>query len=389
MGITAGNDGCLWFVEAVGNKIGRITLQGIITEAPIPTPNSSPTTITKAANGDLWFTETGANQIGHIHPPAIAVARLRGASAILMIRPGMPFDGLVAKFTDPELGNPAGSYTVTIAWGDNTTSTGTVTVAGPGRFFITGSHVYAAAGNYTIAVTVTSADGRTVTIESVGVGLGVASQTNTVSPLLQVASDITHSTEHYSDLITAAYEQYLNRPPESQGFNFWLQQMVQGLSDESLEASFIGSAEYIANHGGTGAIWVQGLYLDLLGRDPAQSEVAWWLGALANGMTSTAVAHKFATSPEREGQRITEDYWTYLDRLPEPGVVDWWVQSFQGGISNEDVSASFVGSPEYFADSNKGKNNDSTWVQSAYIDVLERLASQAEINAWVNVLQAP
>jgi streptogramin lyase len=36
--ITVGPDGALWFTEQTGNKIGRITTAGVITEYPIPTP---------------------------------------------------------------------------------------------------------------------------------------------------------------------------------------------------------------------------------------------------------------------------------------------------------------------------------------------------------------
>ena len=37
IGITAGPDGTLWFVESNANKVGQITTAGMITEFPIPT----------------------------------------------------------------------------------------------------------------------------------------------------------------------------------------------------------------------------------------------------------------------------------------------------------------------------------------------------------------
>jgi virginiamycin B lyase len=57
MGITAGPDGNLWFTEYGGNKIGRITTAGVITEFPIPTDDSEPWGITSGPDGNLWFTE--------------------------------------------------------------------------------------------------------------------------------------------------------------------------------------------------------------------------------------------------------------------------------------------------------------------------------------------
>jgi virginiamycin B lyase len=60
-GITTGPDGALWFTEGNGNKIGRITTTGVITEYPVPTAGSG---ITAGPDGALWF--TGAGNIGRI-----------------------------------------------------------------------------------------------------------------------------------------------------------------------------------------------------------------------------------------------------------------------------------------------------------------------------------
>jgi streptogramin lyase len=66
VGITAGPDGDVWFVEQAGNKVGRITPGGTITELAIPTPASMPRDITAGPDGNLWFTESATNKIGRI-----------------------------------------------------------------------------------------------------------------------------------------------------------------------------------------------------------------------------------------------------------------------------------------------------------------------------------
>jgi virginiamycin B lyase len=43
----------LWFTEDSGNKIGRITPAGVITEFSIPTPNSRPYDIATGPDGNL------------------------------------------------------------------------------------------------------------------------------------------------------------------------------------------------------------------------------------------------------------------------------------------------------------------------------------------------
>jgi len=67
-GITAGPDGNVWFTEyrIPGNKIGRITTSGTITEFPLPTPGSKPQGIALGPDGAIWFTEQGVDRIGRL-----------------------------------------------------------------------------------------------------------------------------------------------------------------------------------------------------------------------------------------------------------------------------------------------------------------------------------
>jgi RHS repeat-associated protein len=62
--ITAGPDGNLWFTEYGPGKIGRMTPSGVLTEFPIPTGNSFPYGIAAGPDGALWFTETGVSDGG-------------------------------------------------------------------------------------------------------------------------------------------------------------------------------------------------------------------------------------------------------------------------------------------------------------------------------------
>jgi virginiamycin B lyase len=70
-GITRGPDGNLWFTEFTGNRIGRITPAGIITEFLLPSADSFPDGITQGPDGNLWFTERNGNRIGRITPAGV------------------------------------------------------------------------------------------------------------------------------------------------------------------------------------------------------------------------------------------------------------------------------------------------------------------------------
>ena len=69
----------------------------------------------------------------------------------------------VATFTDPDTGATASEYSASIAWGDGSTSTGTVVANGGGGFSVTGSHTYAQEGSYTVKTTITDSTDSTNT----------------------------------------------------------------------------------------------------------------------------------------------------------------------------------------------------------------------------------
>ena len=81
--ITTGPDGALWFAEngvcgggcgpgdtegQGGNKIGRLTPEGTLTECPVPTADALPQGIAVGSDGAIWFTEVAANKIGRLEP---------------------------------------------------------------------------------------------------------------------------------------------------------------------------------------------------------------------------------------------------------------------------------------------------------------------------------
>src|SRR6266550_135545 len=75
--IIAGSDGNLWFTELAGNKIARITVAGLITEFALPKRVGTqcgylcPYGIASGPDGALWFSESqlnagGGNRVGRL-----------------------------------------------------------------------------------------------------------------------------------------------------------------------------------------------------------------------------------------------------------------------------------------------------------------------------------
>jgi len=97
----------------------------------------------------------------------VADAPLSASGEALSGTAGVKLTGTVAKFTDANPDGKVSDYTASIDWGDESTSTGTIKAAEGGGFLVSGSHTYAAVGNYKI----------TVTIKDVGGSEAVASST--------------------------------------------------------------------------------------------------------------------------------------------------------------------------------------------------------------------
>jgi hypothetical protein len=85
------------------------------------------------------------------------------ASAPVYAQEGTAVSGAVAFLDDADFNAPLSDYTVTINWGDGTTSAGTVTNGAVIGYEVDGSHVYAEEGTYSISVTVADVGGSTST----------------------------------------------------------------------------------------------------------------------------------------------------------------------------------------------------------------------------------
>src|SRR5260370_16898532 len=92
----------MWFSEAAGNRIGRMTMDGKVTEFRIPSHDSQPRATVTHPDGSIWFVETSTNALGRIdragriteHPVPTPNSSLRGvtvgADADLCYTPNLP-----------------------------------------------------------------------------------------------------------------------------------------------------------------------------------------------------------------------------------------------------------------------------------------------------------
>ena len=312
-----------------------------------------------------------------------STASIQGTGATLVGNELAPFSGvIVATFTSGDGSAPPGVFNATVNWGDGTTSQGTVTETGT-SYTVSGSHTYQDLGYYTITVNVsgnlaTAVIGGGATIHDAFLPRGVALNTPNQYYVAQVyvdllhravdaaglalwsgrldqgmsrssfTSQIAHSDEYFANIIQADYQTFLGRSADISGLINWTVKMQDGMTDEQLEAGFVSSDEFYAHSGGTNKAWIDALYFDLLGRFAEFSGENLWLAELSDGMSRTSVAMFFASSPEREANRIQGDYQQFLQRAANPAEVSFWVTAFRNGLTNEDVVADFTASIEYY-----------------------------------------
>ena len=293
----------------------------------------------------------------------------------------------VATFTDADNSKPLSTdYTASITWDDGTTSSGTFFVTSTGvnaNFSVLASHHFASFDGYhTISLAITDLDdgGVTTVIDSVldppGLtpnqiyvlnayqdAFGAAGTTTMVAGAslsdwaakldagashASFATALVHSREYYGSLASGLYQKYLGRAADTDGLVYWVGQLQQGMTDEKLEAAFAGSPEFYQHAGGSDAGWVGAMYVDILGRSADAAGLAFWTKQLSQGADRAAVVQGFAASPEREGQRVSDDYFADLGRAADPAGQAYWVNAFENGMHNEDVIAGFLASPEYY-----------------------------------------
>jgi hypothetical protein len=115
--------------------------------------------VTFAPKCALWANEASSTGVNHLTAYEIPCPEqaITAQGTTISATEGASFSGAVATFTDPDTGSVASEYTASIDWGDNTTTSGSITGTA-GNFTVNGTHTYEEEGTYSIKVTITDVD---------------------------------------------------------------------------------------------------------------------------------------------------------------------------------------------------------------------------------------
>ena len=144
-------------------ECGNVSVSGShIYDANIPATKPYSVSITLTDDGGKSATSGAADT------PAIADAALTAdANKSLTATATKAMTAVVGSFKDAAGGQAtAADFAATINWGDNNSSSGTVSQTSSGAFSVSGSHTYASTGSKSITATVTDEEGQTVTLHA-------------------------------------------------------------------------------------------------------------------------------------------------------------------------------------------------------------------------------
>jgi uncharacterized protein (TIGR03118 family) len=286
----------------------------------------------------------------------------------------------VASFTQPGSSAGADSYTATIAWGDGTTTPGTVTSSGAG-FAISGTHTYADERTYSISVTASRIGGQTATaggsativeplLSNGTAGTADARWINEIyGDLLnrnadpgalvwwsgqlaagvsrtQVVAQIEAGAEYQGDEVQAIFETYLHRSADPGAIVFGTQYLATH-SVEQFNALVVGSPEYYQTRGGgSNDGFLNALFSDTLHRPVDAGGRQYFDGLLGVGATTSQIAAFIFGSGEYLNDLVQSFYLSLLDRPADPGGQAAFANLLQFGASDNDVIALLAASPE-------------------------------------------
>jgi streptogramin lyase len=364
-----------------GVSIGSGTLSGGSTTFTDSSLSLGIHTITDSYGGDTNCSASSSAAISQTVNRASTATTLTNSANPSVFGQAVIFTVIVSAVS-PGAGTPSG----TVTFRDGGVSIGSGTLSGGTSTFTTSS---LSSAIHTITASY-GGDANFNTSTSAAISQSV-NRTSAPLQLLNVAQLLTHSQEHYIDYVSHLYLMFLRRAADVPGLNGWINSLfTKAETEEQVAASFLASTEYVTNHGGfvlqtpgglaPGRNWIIGLYNDVLGRLPAEAEIQGWLSALMNGEPPFNVAFAFVGGAEKEHQQIIAAYMTFLGRAPSADEINAYFGVLQNGLRVEDLRGDFVGSPEYYFRAAKGNGQDSTWVASAFMDVLGRSPSGHETN---------
>jgi hypothetical protein len=136
--------------------------------------------------------------------------------------------------------------------------------------------------------------------------------------------------------------------------------------------------------------FVRNDFIDVLGRDPDASSLAFWTGRflIQGGFNDTGqLTVQLLASIEWREHAVDDLFLTLLGRSVDPAGRQFWSSRLADGYRLEDLRALIIGSDEYFE--GRGGGTNESYVTTVYRDLLHRDPEPAGLAYWLERLDEP
>jgi hypothetical protein len=163
-----------------------------------------------------------------------------------------------------------------------------------------------------------------------------------------VAAAFINADENHKLQVDALYNTVLNRTVDPNAETFWVQRMRTGTTAAEVERFLLLSNEYLNNHI-LNSDFVQGVYIDALGRVADPEGAQFWQTALNTGRVSReGFIQAIQNSTEYINRKLDGFYRLYLHRASSSNEQAYWSNLVQSGRATLDQEAIiFLSSIEY------------------------------------------
>jgi len=109
-------------------------------------------------------------------------------------------------------------------------------------------------------------------------------------------------TQQMQDQVTQLYIGFFGRAPDATGFGYWTQAMSNGASQQTIANAYASSPEFTAAYGGlTATQQITKVYNNILNRGPDTNGLNFWVQALNNGVSLPTVIVSILNSAVTQG----------------------------------------------------------------------------------------
>ena len=317
----------------------------------------------------------------------------------------------LATFTDPDLTAVAGDYTATINWGDGTpldTTSATIT-GSAGNFSVAGTHTYQEAGTFPVQVVVTDAKSTAGTDEG-GAAVTIAANATIGDAALtaQGGSDISGIQGTATGMVAVASFTDADPNGKAGDYTATIDWGDDTTSAGTVQAASGGGFTVVGNHqyntGGSFTIntsivdvvtagdvppstasaastatitsvsanqlFVDRVFVDLLGRAATASDRAVFGSELDSGMSRTEISEIILNSTEGIIHQVQNLYMKILNRPADAQGLTYSMMFLQDGGSIHVLEVVLLSSTEFF--NNISGGTDNGYLSSLYSSVLGR-----------------